>query len=496
MAARGRALNRRPSANPSPAMKLSRVKLAALALTAGVAGLAGWLWRAHARSELLRASIPPRPSFTAFPNELTVRISESERSARRGAAPTIALAELAQLYHANGFLTEAAWCYRGLTALEPRQPRWPHRLACLHAGFGQLEPALSLWRRTLDLHPDYIPARLRTGDVLLKLNRPAEAADAYARVLHQEPGNPYALLGLARVDLASQRWAAARDRLAHAAERSGGRIGADLLATVHDHLGETARATALRARAKSSGAFHDPPDPWLDEILADCFDVYRLTVAAGFAQHAGDSARARQLIDRALALAPQDAPALYQRGTLALAQRDYERARADFEACVRAAPEFADGWLRLTEVQLALGQTAAAERTLDQGLARCPTSPSLHLERANRLTAAGRFRESVKEYEETLRLRPNDADALVKLAPVYFRLERLDDGVRALHRALAVEPEHPGALTTLALYAIGTGDEPAARAWLSRLRQQPRVSAEVTAALGQEFRTRFGRPPE
>jgi hypothetical protein len=65
-----------------------------------------------------------------------------------------------------------------------------------------------------------------------------------------------------------------------------------------------------------------------------------------------------------------------------------------------------------------------------------------------------------------------------------------------LHRALEAEPEHPGALTTLALHAIGTGDERAARGWLLRVRLQPRVQPEMSEALAREFRKQFGRPPE
>jgi tetratricopeptide (TPR) repeat protein len=458
--------------------------------------ITAWLWRNHTREETLLSSIPARPAITGFPAELITRISESERHARRNERPTETLTELAQLYHANGFLTEAASCYRGLTQLDPKNPRWPHRLACLYAGLGELESALSLWQRTLALQADHTPARIRMGDVLAKLNRHADAARAYSAVLEREPDNAFALAGLARIDCAEKRWSAARDRLEKAAARSSGRIGADLLATVYEQLGDQGRATALRARAKSSGSFHDPPDPWMDEIFADCYDVYRLTVAAGFADHAGDAAAAQRWIDRALKLAPTDANALFQNGSFALARRDYEKARANFESCVRAAPQFADGWVRLINVHLLLGNTDAAERALVQGLAHCPTSPTLHLERANRHAAAGRYADAVKEFEETLRLRPTDADALVKLAPVYFRLERIEDGVAALRRALVAEPEHPAALTMLALHAIGTGDERAAREWLRRVRLQPRITAETSKALVAEFRKQFGGSPE
>jgi tetratricopeptide (TPR) repeat protein len=470
-----------------------RRKLLLLFALGGIAlvALALWRWHVHSRTETLLASLPPRPALSEFPRELAQRVEAREQSLRRGNVDVAALADLATLYHANGFLPEALQCYRGLARLDPQNPRWPHRLACLYADFGRLEDALALWARAAD----HLPARIRTGDALVKLNRHPEAATAYAAALKLDSANPHALTGLARIDMAAHRWAQARDRLEQAARASDGRIGADLLATTCDQLGDTARASAIRARAKSSGAFHDPPDSWIDEIFDDCYDVERLTVAAGFADHAGNSATARRMIDRAVALAPNHAPALYQSGTLALAQRDYDKARSAFEACVRAAPTFSDGWVRLVALHLLLGNAAAADRALAAGLIHCPNSPALLTEHAGRLAAAGRDAEALKAFTAALSLRPNDADTLVKLAPLYFRLERIDDGLAALHRALAVEPEHPAALTTLTLHGIGTGDEAAAREWLTRSRLQERVPRPLLDELVAEFRKRFGRAP-
>lgn len=450
-----------------------------------------WAWRDQTRTGILHASIPPRPGLAAFPPELTTRIAAAENRIRRGPDTLAALAELAQLYHANGFHAEAVAAYRGLAELDPANPRWPHRLACLYADFGRLDEAVQLWRRV----PGHLPALIRTGDALMKLNRPTEAAAAYEAALRIDGTQPHALAGLARIDLASGRWQPARSRLEQAARASGGRIGTDLLATACERLGDTAAAAELRARAKSSGSFHDPPDPWIDDIFDECFDADRLVIAAGFAEHSGDSARARRLIDRALTVAPAHAPALFQSGALALAQRDYDRARAAFLACVRAAPDFSDGWARLIGVHQTLGQTTAATQALTEGLKHNPQSPALLLERASRLAAAGRHAEATADFEAALRVRPLDADALVRVAPIYFRLERVDEGVAALHRALAAEPEHPSALITLALHGIGTGDEAAARLWLQRARQQVRVPPATLDQLTQEFHRRFGRGP-
>lgn len=476
-------------------MKRARViALVTLTLAAGGTGTAVWLWRASEHAAIARASKPVRPDITALPPAARQRLTELEqRLARRTDAAS--LADLALFLHANGFLTEAAQCYRGLVQLEPRVARWPHCLAVIYAGAGQLDDAVALWQRTQRLAPDYTAAQVRLGDALAKLNRAGEAAEAFAAALRREEANPHALAGLARIDLAAGRTSAAREKLERAAAGSGGRIGADLLATVCEQTGDTARATALRARAKASGAFHDPADPWVDAIMEDCFDAYRLTVAAGFADHAGDTARAQRLIERALRLAPDNAATHFQAGLLALQRRDPAAARAAFEACVRAAPDFSDGWLRLVELHAAARDEVAATRALANGLAHNPASGGLLAEQARRAAAAGRHAEAADLFERSLRARPDDADTAVKLAGVYFRLERVPEGVAALKRALAAEPDHPGALTTLALHAIGSGDEAAAREWLGRVRTQVRVPAALAQELAGEFRRRFGREP-
>jgi Flp pilus assembly protein TadD len=119
----------------------------------------------------------------------------------------------------------------------------------------------------------------------------------------------------------------------------------------------------------------------------------------------------------------------------------------------------------------------------------------LLVELGSRHAAAGRHLEARQALERALRVRPNDADALVKLAPIYFRLERIEDGVAALHRALVAEPENPAALTTLALHGIGSGDETAARRWMNRVRRQERIPPALVNELSAEFQKRFGRPP-
>lgn len=471
-----------------------RLLAAVLVLLVLAVALGAWWWqRAGAAQALVAAIVPPAPALPAGNTALQERVAAVEARARARLTARGGLAELARLYHANGFLDEAMRCYAGLQDLEPDEPRWPHLHATIVAGYGQAEEAIALWERTLALAPDYVPARLRLGDLQFKANRHAAAAATYAEVLRREADNPYALLGLARLDLEAARWDAARQRLETVVSKTNYQLGYDLIVTLYERLGQPDRATAIRASAKASGAYRDPDDPWLDELLADCLDPYRLSLTAGTVARNGRPAEAVKLLERAIAIAPADVSARFQLGTLLAEQGDLDGARAQLERCTQLSPEFSDGWVQLSALQARRGEHAAAERTLAEGLQRCPSSPGLHLMAARNLRQAGRHGEAIAEFRTSIRLRPNEPDAYIELGNLFVSQGREAEAVALFQRALEVEPGNPAALGILTFHAITTGNEIEARRWLARVRQQPRVPADQVRALLGAYREQFGR---
>lgn len=475
-------------------MKTRRIRIIGVAV--GVALLAGggvgWHRLKETRAAAV-AALPATPDLRAWPDTLREQVGKAERETRSLFHAGAGLAELSRLYHANGFLREAARCYGVLAWIQPGEARWPHRHATILAGFGETGPALALERRAVELAPDYLPARLRLGDLLLKSNRPEDAASVYEEVLRKKDREPYAELGLARVDFEAARWEKARQRLEPLVEQTNFNLGYDLIVTVYEKLGMDDRAAGIRSQRRASGAFRDAPDPWIDELYADCFDTYRLGVAAGMAARVGDLDTAMNLLERAVDLNPRDLSSVFQLGGLCRERKEFSRARLYFQQCTELDPTFADGWANLSALLLQLNDPAGAERALASGLARCPESPGLHLMRARKLVATGRRAEAVEEYRLSTRFRANEAEAFIELAGVLFDLGRMDEGLREMEKSLVAEPENPAALSLMAFHAISTGDETGARRWLARVRNQPRVSAEQVERLRQAYRQKFGK---
>lgn len=465
----------------------------AIALVVLLGGGTWYGYRVVTRHAIAVRHIPAVPALVGQQATLTESLAEAEARARHWLHSTEGLAELSRLYHANGFFPEAMTCYDGLRQIEPANARWPHLQASIIAIFGRMEEALPLRQQAVDLAPDYIPARLRLGDVLLKSNRPAEAAQVYAEVLRRAPGDPYALLGLARCDLTANDWTKARSRLEEAMAQHPDSIGVlSLLVTVSEHLGDYATADSLKA-AIGRREFSDLPDPWVDDLAEVCFDAYRLSVAAAVANAAGNRAVALDLLDRSIALAPNASTYHRQAGQLLLDDRNYGAAKNHLEKAVALNPADSDAWLRLTDALRGLGQTQAAVSAMLTGLSHCPQSPSLHLEYARWLRSANRLDEAIVEFRYGYQLRPSEASPLVELATTYITAGRTAEAVAALNLALERQPDHPTALATLAFLAISTNDEAEVLRRWDQIRRQPKTPAAIVSSLRQAYQQQFGR---
>lgn len=469
---------------------LIKIVLAATLLGGAGGGYAVWQNRAE-RRHIAIESVPAHPDLQAFPPELDQRVTDCEVRSRSGKVE--ALGELSRLYHSNGYYPEACRCYLGLLRLDPLNPLWPHRLASILAGYGQLEDSLPLWRKAVELAPDYVPARVRLGDALFKTDRREEAAKVYAEALRLAPTNAYALLGIARLDIEAGRWQNARINLEAAARQTNFTVGYDLLAVAYEKLGNSERAMALRGTTKASGAYYDIPDPRVDEIFLDCYEPYYLDIASGSAGRAGNHAAALQLAQRALQISPKNVAVLFKVGGFAATSGNLRMAADYYRRCTEADASFSDGWWHYSDVLKRMGDTMAAEKVMREGLQRCPSSPGLRLEHGRRLMEANFLVEAESELRESIRLRPDEAAAYLEMFKLHCLRDQPETGYAFLKQALLAEPANPILLMSMTFYNITMGDEGQARYWYARMRQQPRIAQPDMQRIEDSFQQRFGK---
>lgn len=465
---------------------------------AGAIGMVALVWigvRAWESKVTIARHLPDLPALATWPPEAQERILAADRNARNLWRARHGLAGLARLYQANGFFDEALACHEGLRVVEPRNAQWYHLSAVILAGLGRLEEAGPLFSHAAELAPDYLPAQVRTADVMWKTNRRDDAQRMYADVLTRFGEQPYALLGLARAAIARDEWGRAEALLQRALVAETDFFGAlTLLATVHEHFGRKEEAARIAARVKDR-RFAEMRDPWADDLIADCYDPHYLSVAATAAVYRRDLATAKWCLERAASLARDPTSYFRQLGQFGYITRNYAEAGNYLAQAVALTPTSAESWTVWVNVLLAAGNRPEAYRVLRDGLAHCPESGALHYIHGHMLSEDGQLARAIEVLRVAKRFRSTQADVYLDLANAYFQVGDVEAGIAEMKEALAVEPDHPVALAVLAQIAIDRGHEKEAREWLERIRAQLKIGAAEREHITSAFREKFRHEP-
>ena len=345
--------------------------IASVVLLTGLAA-AGYFWHRHNKqvAAVIRGSVPEIPDLSTWPADYAARVRVMTAAALRLNEPLEALGELACLYHANGCYREAQRVELGLYALRPRDPQWTYFLADTCQNLGDPDGQRSLLEEMLRLVPYYPVTRLKLAELLFKQGLIDEAYVHYDWRLAFVPGDPYALLGLARIALQRNDRAEALRLLESIVRKSPDFSAAhNLLASVYDRMGEAARAEQERQLGSSTGRFVEANDPRLYQVYAWSFnssivDLYGQT-----------KAQPRQwevslpYYQKAVRLAVHDASAYEALAGLYTRLGRADDARAALEAGLIAAPDAPALYSALSQLLVTAGRTSDARKTLERGLA-------------------------------------------------------------------------------------------------------------------------------
>jgi HemY protein len=460
----------------------------AACLAAAVIGVG---WNGVRTALIVRRALPPPPRLATRPAELVRALAAATRESRSLFRPAAGLAQLARLYHANGFYPEALRCYRTLARIEPAEPRWPHLIATIESTYGRLAEAIPWERRAVHLAPTAAMARLRLGAMLLKSNQLAEAEAVYEALHRIAPDNAHALLGLARCRLRREDERRARDLLGQALAVQPDLAGAwALLSSLEEKAGH--RESAEAARRRSETRVREMADPWAADLADYCYDAYQLSVAADVAQ---DPQRGCALLRRAIALAPSVGAYHHQIAKLLIERHEKDAAREELERAVELAPTDSEAWSTLITLLLETKDQRAGLEALARALRLCPDSGYLHFLNGNRLMSASRYDEAIREFETAKRLHPAEIRSYIQLSRIYVITAQFTKALAEARQAIAADPANITVLNLLARLSIMIDDRPAAETWVEKLRTQssadPRELAQVVAL----FRQQYGRDP-
>ena len=280
-------------------------------------------------------------------------------------------------------------------------------LAELHRELDEREAAVALYREALALGPDpavELTVRAILADSLRRLGSLEEAAEAYERLAALDPEDPAPLSHLANI------------------RSSQGRAD-----EAEEHI--------RRARALA------PRDPVILQNVAEALRKQERheEAVAGFG--------------RVLELDPEMAAAYAGRGAARFVLGRHEAAASDLERAIELEPEAASrpgNEVLIGRALLALGRSEEeAAARFRAALEADPRHPAA-LDRLGLVRfRQGRYREALDLYERHAAEDPDNAAIHSNIGAALYQLQRRDEAIASLERALELDPAHEPARRNL-----------------------------------------------
>lgn len=164
------------------------------------------------------------------------------------------------------------------------------------------------------------------------------------------------------------------------------------------------------------------------------------------------------------------------------------------------APEFAEGWLNLGNLEALDGNTHDATTVLQQACRCAPDDPRMWFNLGNLLAQTNQIGASIEAFETARTLAPQEPSILASLGLAYRRYGRLEKAIETYESALALQPENTWVHSNLLVtrqYNVGETDRSlynAHKAWGDRhVRPNDKPEYQVDKAPGaQKDRLRIG----
>jgi tetratricopeptide (TPR) repeat protein len=321
-------------------------------------------------------------------------------------------AALAQ--HEVGRLDLAEAGYRIVLQQDPHEPDALNLLGVILQERGDLNEAIALITRALDIVPDFPEALVNLARARRVAGAPAAAAEAARQAIALDPEVPegHLQLGRALLDLGDD----------------AGAVSALRRATTLAPQSMDALLQLGAAQLRSNK--HEAAATTLTAALV--LDPNRTDARIGLARTLTDIARARSVAGEA------------------------EAAVTAARRAVELDPGSPDAHVQLGFALLALRDDAEAIGVLRRATTMAPDSLETHVALATALGRQKDHESAIEAWEAALTLKPDDPDLLIDFAVSLGELERFDEALAAFRQADALRPAHPRIQHGIALCLVNT----------------------------------------
>lgn len=343
------------------------------------------------------------------PEQALASLREALRLAPR--AVNYHFAHVSQLMR-QGNAAEAEKALKAMQAVAGAHPSTRYLKALMDYQNNRLVEARDILLQVLKDAPQYLPAELLAGTVLVRLNEHTLGRSHLERVLQRAPREPMARRTLVASHLAT---------------------------------GEAQRALEL-----------------LQPLLqAQDLDPRLLGLAGQVFLANGDFERSEEYFERAARAAPDDAQARMRLGVARMAGGDAAAAFADLESAAQMDDTAFQADLALVMAHLRRGETDKALAAHAQLERKQPDNPLVHNLRGGLMLAKRDVPAARAAFEKALALRPEYLAAAVNLARIDLSERRPEDALGRIKAVIERNPKNVEALLTLAELQRAAGAAPA-----------------------------------
>lgn len=411
-------------------------------------------------------------------SQLPLSVAAYQRAAQMSDDPAVAQRAARIALFAQDF-TAARQAAERWRELEPDNPEVLQLLAILRIQQGEAEQALDDLDAVVQSQADPQTGFQQAGVILGRELAPDEAVRIMQMLVARHDDNPDAHYALARLALATDHNAVAREALERVLQLDPERHNARAIyAGVLFELGEI--DAAIVAMEKALQAMPEQHELRLNyarllvqaERVAKAREQFRVLVEdkpddaslvytnALLAIQLEEVDEARKLLEHLLELGEYTDEANFYLARLAEEEGEYNRARAYYEQVIGDELGL-DAAIRIADLYYMEGKKGKARELLNALFVRYRDNDSqvrLHLVSAEWLRQEGRFGDAMAVYDEALEALPGNVDLLYARALTAEKAGRPEILERDLRAVLEADPDNPNALNALGYTLADQGE--------------------------------------
>ncbi|HUT99971.1 MAG TPA: tetratricopeptide repeat protein [Myxococcota bacterium] len=363
----------------------------------------------------------------------------------------------------NGDIVKAKMFLEKIAADEPKDPRPIYLLGRIAEDLDKPDQALELFRKSAQISPKYLTARVAIARLYLKQDKLKDALIELTNAAKFNPRSAVVHNGLGEAYLKQ-----GNSSLAEKEFKEALRLDPEL-ASAYFNLGNVLRGagkldlaieryqrTALLAPRYPDLALEQGYTLYLKKQFKQALKMYeeairenpkddRLYVRAGMAAEAsGDQQAAIHYYQSASGLNNSNSNAVFHLAILFLGDKEYEKAQELFKQVETLDPKNADAHFHMGECFKAQDMLSDAIDEFQLAININPGHIDASIELGKALAGRLQFDQAIDLYKRVVRAKPRRTDVRVALGDAYLQQGQLQQALKTLEPAYSRDPKFPG----------------------------------------------------